>query len=396
MPASPREGCLSRGAMLVRVCSWNVGEASCRDSADAWLDSWLLGRGKESSLKGYDRNLAEPDVVVVGLQEVDMTCFAMWLGCCSAFTSSGSNWKRCLDARLKDYTLVADEQLMGLVLLVWIRDSVIQRSKVAVDVRSASSGFLCGLFGNKGATALRLSVLNSRSGQQTHVCFVNSHLAAKDRNTERRNDDHDRISRKIRFKDHPREIQENDYVFWFGDLNYRLEASDEEFVQVCLPSAEKHHIISRSDQLHAQMGTGRVFKDFTEPVITWTPTYKVMKRSGGEYDTRRNPSYCDRILYYTYSSAGDRKESECSAVFSRSIGDIESSTQSPLLGDVELGLHNGTSIDNTMLKELNSTTSGLRMKPTPVLQLPLEHPSLDGHLQSPIICLDYDAPADHG
>ncbi|KAJ9458442.1 hypothetical protein DIPPA_02057 [Diplonema papillatum] len=52
MPASPREGCLSRGAMLVRVCSWNVGEASCRDSADAWLDSWLLGRGKESSPEG--------------------------------------------------------------------------------------------------------------------------------------------------------------------------------------------------------------------------------------------------------------------------------------------------------------------------------------------------------
>ena len=332
---SPRQ----QSGLLVRVCSWNVGEAPPKTCGRAVLREWLLGscecegclrqsgggRGKTNQKHFYKGHLNEPDVVAIGVQEVDMGCWAMWLGCCACSTGRGVAWRESLTDYLEGYTLVAEQQLMGMMLLVLVRGAS-PVEDIQADVRSVSSGFFR-VFGNKGGIAARITVPNPRAaGASTSICFVNCHFAAKKSMVERRNEDHDSVLGSVRYNDPPHQIMDHDYVFWFGDLNYRLVTSEENLMTVATSTActrQREAILIESDQLLQQMRDARVFRHFTEAKIKWGPTYKIVKNSGGEYDTRREPSYCDRILYYSYTPSRGQLAPEGSG----------SSADAPLLAD---------------------------------------------------------------
>ncbi|KAL3449806.1 Endonuclease/exonuclease/phosphatase [Aspergillus insuetus] len=138
-------------------------------------------------------------------------------------------WKEAVEAALPPgYKLVAEIQLVGLLQLIYAAPSIAD-SVSAVSSTSVGTGLL-GYMGNKGAVATRLLL-----GETTCMIFVNCHLAAgSDKaSLDRRNWDASQIVGRTKFdsidpdytlRDEPSEsIGDEDFAFWFGDLNYRLE-----------------------------------------------------------------------------------------------------------------------------------------------------------------------------
>ena len=73
-----------------------------------------------------------------------------------------------------------------------------------------------GIAGNKGAVVFSLPVWDSR------ICVINAHFAAHKGNVKQRNEDFANISASIKFKNGST-LKDHDNVFWFGDLNYRID-----------------------------------------------------------------------------------------------------------------------------------------------------------------------------
>ncbi|KAJ8606664.1 hypothetical protein MRB53_040800 [Persea americana] len=143
--------------------------------------------------------------------------------------SVAKKWKDVLESALpKGYMLIAEQQLIGLLLLVYASPEVSTEIS-GVSVTSVGTG-LGGYMGNKGAVTARIVL-----GETTRLVFVNSHLAAgADKSAlERRNWDASQVIARTRFAalqdttmftDSTGEhIGDEDFAFWAGDLNYRLE-----------------------------------------------------------------------------------------------------------------------------------------------------------------------------
>ncbi|KAK4570086.1 hypothetical protein LTR86_003056 [Recurvomyces mirabilis] len=166
---------------------------------------------------------------VLGLQEVvDINSFTEAL---RPYTDPhvANKWKDAMAAALPgDYILVAEQQLIGMLLLVYAS------ADIAKDVRSVSTTSvgtgIAGYMGNKGAVTARIVL-----GDTTRMVFVNSHLSAgADKpSLERRNWDASQVIARTRFEpivdpsgtkqSEGEQIGDEDVAFWCGDLNYRLE-----------------------------------------------------------------------------------------------------------------------------------------------------------------------------
>ncbi|KAF2457200.1 Endonuclease/exonuclease/phosphatase [Lineolata rhizophorae] len=229
----------------IKVGTWNVAAANGTEND---LGDWFVhshggqecpkrpppaalgsaeGGGKEAStpLDGG----AEIDIYAIGLQEIiDVASTSEAL---RPFTdpAPANRFKNGMEQALpKGYKLVAEQQLMGLLLLVYTSPSICADLKSA-DSTSVGTGFM-GYMGNKGAVATRL-VLN----EATRLVFINSHLAAGNDKAaiERRNWDVSQVISRVKFapvedvlgssSGSPEGIGAEDVAFWFGDLNYRLE-----------------------------------------------------------------------------------------------------------------------------------------------------------------------------
>ncbi|KAL8786954.1 MAG: hypothetical protein Q9213_002497 [Squamulea squamosa] len=138
-------------------------------------------------------------------------------------------WKRAVeDALPKGYVKIAEHQLIGLFMLIYAAPSVAPTIS-SVSTASAGTG-LMGYLGNKGAVVARLVL-----GETTRLVFINCHLAAgaEKGNLERRNWDASQVSSRAKFdplyngvgerEESGENIGDEDFAFWFGDLNYRLE-----------------------------------------------------------------------------------------------------------------------------------------------------------------------------
>ena len=99
-----------------------------------------------------------------------------------------------------------------------------------------------------------------------------------------------------------------DHVFWFGDLNYRINCGNygtaEEFDSVVAKCTsgrrEDLRYLVAHDQLLEERKAGRVFAHFQEGTIEFRPTYRMIKgRDAYSNKRNQNPSYCDRILWHT-------------------------------------------------------------------------------------------------
>ena len=191
---------------------------------------------KNNDDKKSDRSIPPPEykpeevgIYALGLQEiVDVSSPAETL---RPFVDSNPSkrWKAAVQNALpKDYQLISETQLVGLLLLIYAAPSVVE-SISSVSSSNVGTGLL-GYMGNKGAVSTRIML-----GETTCLIFVNSHLAAgSDKGSvDRRNWDASQIASRTKFhpidtdkglRGDPTEcIGKEDFAFWFGDLNYRLD-----------------------------------------------------------------------------------------------------------------------------------------------------------------------------
>ncbi|AOW07039.1 Endonuclease/exonuclease/phosphatase [Yarrowia lipolytica] len=139
----------------------------------------------------------------------------------------------------------------------------------------------CGMFWSslKGAVGLRLNV------DGNPVVCVAAHLAANEGFLEQRNDDFATIAKEMKFLDPRTGIYDDATVFFLGDLNYRASENEQGLAD--------YKVV---DELFYAMRSLDAFWDFQEAEIGFKPTYK-FHTGTSEYNTKRIPSWCDRVLY---------------------------------------------------------------------------------------------------
>lgn len=192
-----------------------------------------IPRNDPGSIPGGD----EIGLYVLGLQEiVDISSVAEALRPFSD-PNPGRKWKQAVAKALPNgYQQVAEQQLIGLFLIVYASSEVAPTIS-SVSTTSVGTG-LGGYMGNKGAVTARIVL-----GETTRMVFVNCHLTAgvEKGNLERRNWDASQILQRTKFdpvdngggvmEEFGEGIGDEDFAFWFGDLNYRLESMPGEDVR---------------------------------------------------------------------------------------------------------------------------------------------------------------------
>lgn len=265
----------------------------------------------------FDRFVADrpdTDVFVFGFQElVDLENKGMTA---KTFLVGSNKAAKALDSTLDErlllwqdrlqklfpatYTVVHVSQLVGLFQFIISKNTFAVNNIATSHIKTGMGG----LYGNKGAIATRFFI------QDSSFCFVNTHLAAHQSHTSERNKDIAQILKDGSFPkldlEHHFEgggdgtmILDHEYVFWSGDLNYRIDDNR----QAVMNAIEKCDWSSLwlNDQLLKQMSENRSFglRSFKELPLSFPPTFKY-NRGTNQYDTSekmRIPAYCDRILF---------------------------------------------------------------------------------------------------
>ncbi|KAF1915574.1 Endonuclease/exonuclease/phosphatase [Ampelomyces quisqualis] len=338
----------------VKVGTWNT---AAQKGTEQDVGAWFARHARVTPTTPHHSPGSVPggeevDIYVLGLQEiVDITSATEAL---RPYTdpSAANKWKQSLQGALpKGYKLVAEQQLIGLWLIIYASSEVFPQIS-NVSTTSVGTG-LMGYMGNKGAVTTRIVL-----GETTRLVFINSHLAAgaDKASLDRRNWDASQVNTRTRFDPivdsmGPSQAQgeglgDEEFAFWFGDLNYRLEGMPGDDVRRLLTihtkdldhesegrpstSADSGYASKASedesgvplppdldpaslqttiasllphDELHQQMKKGKAFHDgWEEGPVRFLPSYKYDIGKVGVFDSsekRRCPSWCDRILYRT-------------------------------------------------------------------------------------------------
>uniref|UniRef100_A0A2H1WLC4 phosphoinositide 5-phosphatase n=1 Tax=Spodoptera frugiperda TaxID=7108 RepID=A0A2H1WLC4_SPOFR len=230
-----------------------------------------------------------PDIFAIGTQE--------------SF-SERTEWEITIQEVLGPSHLLLHSYYLGTIhLMIFIRRDLIWFCSLPEDASlSVRPGTA---FRTKGAVAISFALFGST------FLFVTAHLTAHQEKVKERVSDIKRIIRSIDLpKNLPcrhksKDVTNNfDYVFWCGDLNFRLGEPRAallrwiEQTEFPLPHHLPHGLL-HADQLTAVLEDGAAFRDFREAPITFPPTYKYDPGSQ-QFDTsskQRAPAYTDRILY---------------------------------------------------------------------------------------------------
>lgn len=88
------------------------------------------------------------------------------------------------------------------------------------------------------------------------------------------------------------------YVFFFGDLNFRLTGEATTTPEDIRSSVEQDKIsqLIEKDQLLLVMRQKRAFNEFEERLPAFPPTFK-FEMGSSRYDMKRRPAWTDRILF---------------------------------------------------------------------------------------------------
>jgi len=262
-----------------RFVTWNVSESEPPDDLE-----YLLG------LDDTDTKL--PQLIAVGLQEVKFAASESKIEADCAF---GGPWVRRMTKVLRKhhYVRVESIRMIGILLSVFIQrtelHSLSRVGKTFTPTGMSGGIAVCSI--NKGGVSVSLDV------QGVSLCIVNCHLAAHIERCAQRIDDVRQILRKQKFKNGYL-ILDHDYVFWMGDLNFRI--NDVSNPQTKMMIAQRHYTeLVKHDQLQKAKLHGTIFKDFNEGSLDFDPTFKY-DIGTDTYDTsskHRKPAWCDRILW---------------------------------------------------------------------------------------------------
>lgn len=275
------------------------------------------------------------DLVFVGIQEIiELTARKM----VNVDSENRKTWENHIKWHLNqfsakdiNYISIWTGQLGGLSLFLFAKKSEV--SKISqVESGFKKTGFR-GVSANKGGIAVRLNY------ESTELCFVTSHLAAGLANSVERHHDYKVISKGVKFSRNKR-IKDHDVVIWLGDLNYRINLSNEQAKY--LIEQNQFSKLFEYDQLNLEMANGETFPFFDEQEIKFAPTYK-FDNNTKIYDTsekQRIPAWTDRILYMSRSNL-------IKPVYYESVEDIIFSDHRPVIADFKLKIN----VENEAVKK---------------------------------------------
>ncbi|NXX00314.1 PI5PA phosphatase, partial [Larus smithsonianus] len=276
----------------ITVVTWNVGTAMPPNDVTSLLH---LNTGETNDV----------DMIAIGLQEVNSKINKRLKD--ALFTDQ---WSELFMDALSPFhfVLVSTVRMQGVILLVFAKYYHLPfLQDIQTDCTRTGLG---GYWGNKGGVSVRLSIFGHM------VCFLNCHLPAHLEKAEQRKEDFATILHMQQFEGHAASgILDHDLVFWFGDLNFRIESLDIRFVKYAIDS----NILSQlweKDQLNIAKSTWPVLSGFQEGPLNFPPTFK-FDVGTNKYDSsakKRKPAWTDRILWKIKSpsvglGAGGRRPS---------------------------------------------------------------------------------------
>lgn len=433
---------LAPKALRVQILTWNVAQQSPPEDFKS-LRPWVLGSELAASVArdpaGSVPLDAFPDIVVVGLQEVEFGGVALVV----ETTDSSVAWMEAVTDCLNDavqwrtrYKKLRTIQLVGIVLIVIIK---VHHEPFVNHICTSLSrtGAVGGVMGNKGSIGLRMTMYGKRflfvcahfhphlKNEATRIKNYHNALAelkfrlpvdaddafdvvqlydeafqrlaaASSKKSPPQNrgddeDDHDRdgysrrsiavyrqrertegqstwsrlFSRRAGKDDAVvkefRVLESHDYIFFFGDLNYRLHGAASESIRNSVAAAIAecgepgafHDLLNGHDELSLLMRRrALIFQGFGELPIHFPPTYKY-DLGTDNFDSgkkKRDPAWTDRILFRTLATnddvaaASDQNQLECSTLgqtptrsFSRHRA-APPKTVSPEAGEIDAAL----------------------------------------------------------
>lgn len=333
-----------RQAAIESLLTSGASAAACSVSKSArsggefklWVGTWN-SNGKavsEEDLERWFRSVGDtdepPHVYAIGFQEfVDLSARNM-------LTDDGSRRRECcmrVEAALArvhavGYAPVCAEQCVGVLLLVYVSQSIVGGlTHVRADVVKCGFGYGETRAGNKGGTAVRLSVNGSS------LCLINAHLPAGASHADERNDTYGEIlgglakayTERMRGGPFPPPLA-HDLCIFFGDLNYRIEAPNDA-VRAAVAAGRWAQLLT-ADQLSLQQRAGGAFVGFSEAHISFPPTYKYDAGTSNfdSSEKQRVPSYCDRVLWRQLRAGS----AECAPLAYVSCMDVLTSDHKPV------------------------------------------------------------------
>uniref|UniRef100_A0A0P4VVD5 Putative skeletal muscle and kidney-enriched inositol phosphatase n=1 Tax=Rhodnius neglectus TaxID=72488 RepID=A0A0P4VVD5_9HEMI len=262
--------------ITLHVVTWNVNaeRPTCLVK--------LLGQ-----LEDNDEDL--PDMVIVGLQEVTMS-----LGTALKNYILGDRWTASIEDILEsnDYVKVESASLFGMFLNVYVK---IQHSwSVAdIDIDHIDTEYFR-YYDNKGGVIMKFRFYGRM------FCIVHAHLHGHNK-TSRIEDVQEIDKSRTEFCENP-----SDYVFFLGDLNFRIRKVDgfktPNKVHDLIEKKDYTKLLEQDELLYYQQ-KNQIFQNFIEQPIKFQPTYKfLLKRNKGIYNLKRRPAWTDRILYKTQTN----------------------------------------------------------------------------------------------
>jgi len=211
------------------------------------------------------------------------------------------------DDEKNEYVCVTRRSLAEMRIYCFADQKSLDKHKVSHVSEYFEATGIGGVLGNKGGTIISLDFGG------TSFCFANSHLAAhqKKEHWDRRNLDFKAISESAKVGNIKQDMLEQfHHVFWMGDLNYRCDYHQMEDPKMEPPKElfdEYVRNIKNGDYLKMlpadQLSRSRdiekpeCFFGFSESSIGFQPTFKVYVDKDYEYQPKRSPSWCDRIMW---------------------------------------------------------------------------------------------------
>lgn len=215
------------------------------------------------------------------------------------------DWEVLLQATLgPTHVLYHSSSHGSLHLAIFIRRDLIWFCSVPEDEQISTRAVT--MVRTKGAVAISFYFFG------TSFLFVNCHLTSDDGRLKDRITDYHKITTSLKMpkyahKDQPSvqgdALSKYDSVFWFGDLNFRIDKGRNTVEDLVTSIIEQEHpnfeFLLEGDELNDCIVKDQIFHGFLEGRINFKPTYK-FDVNKDVYDTSsklRIPSYTDRILF---------------------------------------------------------------------------------------------------
>ncbi|RMZ94501.1 Type II inositol 1-4-5-trisphosphate 5 [Brachionus plicatilis] len=304
------------------------------------------GRMPDESLSPWIKlNSKEIDIYAIGFQElVDLNTTNLLI----KNDINEQLWTAYIETELSDtrskklkYHLLTKSRMFGLFLLIYVSEKLIEKKAISEIMKSQVATGIMDMLGNKGSLGISFKLFESR------ICFVCSHFAADTDKLEKRNSDFRAAMQKLNFQQdsdtgYSFRLDDHDTIFWFGDLNYRLDnlSLTRTFRLI---NEQNYDQLLKYDQLSHEKTLEKIFHNYQEGRINFRPTYKYVTRSDlyekqslvtsldqeDNFGKVKLPSWTDRVLY---------KSQKCTLVQYSCINTITVSDHKPVyaLFDLEV------------------------------------------------------------